>query len=158
VLASTLLVLAERNSFEIHSTILSTPKPTASNTARSTEIPSAAANINLGANTFQTIRCLLKNAALAALLNVRHPKYIIIPSAAFSVFFLTCIAEVGCGSGGTFQSATSGLANPNKKVDPNVLRITNAGENGYVKVEVRRNADFHCIDGIVDWCPVPWNV
>jgi len=34
---------------------------------------------------------------------------------------------------------------------PNELNITVPGDQGYLTVDVKRNADFHCIEEIVDW-------
>ena len=49
-----------------------------------------------------------------------------------------------------FQSAKRGEAHANNIIEPNVLRITVRGENGYITVDDSKKADFHCIDGIVD--------
>ena len=56
----------------------------------------------------------------------------------------------GYGNGGTFQEASKGEASAKRKCGPNAFMRTVDGENGYVTVEVRRKADFHWIDGIVD--------
>ena len=129
-------------------------------TARSTTRLPAAAAINLGAKTFQTIKCLLNHAALVALPISRVSKYIIIPNAAFRAFRFTTMADSEPVAafdvvGETFHVANKGLASARRNCGPNVLRMTRAGDTGYRSVEVKKKAVFHWIEDIVDWCPVP---
>ena len=53
--------------------------------------------------------------------------------------------DKGYGKGETFQEARSGEARAKRDCGPNVFIMTVSGEKGYVTVEVRRKADFHCM-------------
>jgi len=148
------------NMLDIHGSTRRIPTPTPNITARSTTRLATPAAMNLGAKTFQTIKCLLNHAALAALPISRTSKYIIIPNAAFKVFRLTMALDSGPAVafdvvGETFHVASKGLERARRNWGPNVLRMTRAGEMGYRSVEVKRNAVFHWIEDIVDWWPVP---
>jgi hypothetical protein len=118
--------------------------------ASTTTMPTAAA-INLGANIFQTIKCRLNIPALNAVPNSNVAKYDDTPRAVRTDCLCTFSVEAGYGKGGTFQRATRGDASAKRKCGPNELKSTVNGDKGYVTVEVRRKADFHWMDGIVDW-------